>query len=628
MGLLAPYADDSEWPETNGMGLLSPYTQMVLNANPGTGPLASPANATNGAGSMSALPAGYSDAGLLSQGQPDYTLGSRGMNDNNNGAGMTETPTGSFGPMSARTARMAGGNTDTAQSPSMMPQSQPAQGQSPYGDLSGSPYGQPMTMAAQAPSQGVQMPPQQRGSQQPFGSLDRNAFPSPYGAVDRTASFTPPATLGGYNDTTALEGGPEQLAYLFNKKQNPDLPSPGATPAGGAPFNAPRQPKADDPGFLEKLTGVLGGVYGQGGPGDGLINLGLALMSPGNKAQNVMQAGQMAQLNDYKKSQLLAAQQKQQRETLALQGNMQTLKKAYPDWSPEQLAAAAQNPSLVQEAVKTINPSEISRTLTDPAERAKFGIRPDDATLYQVDRTGKLTSPGKPMVSVDMRGENSFSTEAGQLQAKRFNGYIAGADKAQGAMGDINNLREISRRAGSQGATADFKRMIGPYAEAAGINIEGLPDIQAFNSVIQKLAPQMHVSGSGATSDIEFKGMLSALPQLSANPAAREAILNTMEAQQRHAMTQGEIAAKVFNGDMTKTEGEKALRSLPDPMTSFRTFRAQNPDAFANAPAASSNAPGSATQQSAPPIPGARQAADGHFYVSDPSRPGKYLKVQ
>ncbi|MDB5597773.1 MAG: hypothetical protein JWM36_4734 [Hyphomicrobiales bacterium] len=583
MGLLAPYTDDSEWPH-NPTGLLSPYAQMVLSANPGTGPLATPANATDGARSVP--PAGYSDGGLLSQGQPDYTLGSRGLNDNNNGAGMTETPTGSFGPMSARTARMAGGNTDTAQSPSMMSQGQPAQAQSPYGDLSGSPYGQPMTMAAQAPSQGVQMPPQQRGSQQPFGSLDRNAFPSPYGAVDRTASFTPPAQLGGYNETTALEGGPEQLAYLYKQKNSPDLPSQNATPAGGAPFNAPQQPKADDPGFLEKLTGALGGIYGQGGPGDGLINLGLALMSPGNKAENVMKAGQMAQLNDYKKSQLLAAQQKQQRETLALQGNMQTLKKAYPDWTPEQLAAAAQNPSLVQEAVKTINPSEVSRTLTDPAERAKFGIRPDDTTLYQVDRTGKLTSPGKPAVSVDMRGENSFSTEAGQLQAKRFNGYIAGADKAQGAIGDINNLREMSRRLGSQGATADFKRMIGPYAEAAGVNIEGLPDIQAFNSVIQKLAPQMHVAGSGATSDIEFKGMLSALPQLSANPAAREAILNTMEAQQRRAMAQGDIAAKVFNGDMTKAEGEKALREMPDPMTAFRTFRAQNPDAFANAPQA------------------------------------------
>ncbi len=30
---------------------------------------------------------------------------------------------------------------------------------------------------------------------------------------------------------------------------------------------------------------------------------------------------------------------------------------------------------------------------------------------------------------------------------------------------------------------------------------------------------------------------------------------------------------------------------------------------------------------STPPVPGARQAPDGNFYVSDPNRPGKYLRV-
>lgn len=34
-----------------------------------------------------------------------------------------------------------------------------------------------------------------------------------------------------------------------------------------------------------------------------------------------------------------------------------------------------------------------------------------------------------------------------------------------------------------------------------------------------------------------------------------------------------------------------------------------------------------AATPSAPPVPGAKQAPDGNFYVPDPSRPGKYLKV-
>jgi hypothetical protein len=56
------------------------------------------------------------------------------------------------------------------------------------------------------------------------------------------------------------------------------------------------------------------------------------------------------------------------------------------------------------------------------------------------------------------------------------------------------------------------------------------------------------------------------------------------------------------------------------------------------------NAPGALPQQAAnapqvpapppqavnamPPIPGARQSADGNWYVDDPDRPGQYLKVK
>jgi hypothetical protein len=33
-------------------------------------------------------------------------------------------------------------------------------------------------------------------------------------------------------------------------------------------------------------------------------------------------------------------------------------------------------------------------------------------------------------------------------------------------------------------------------------------------------------------------------------------------------------------------------------------------------------------QEAAPPLPGAKQAPDGKWYVDDPRRPGKYLEVR
>lgn len=47
-------------------------------------------------------------------GQPDYTLGSRGLTDQFNRGQHTDTLTGGIGPMSARTARLAGGGVPDA----------------------------------------------------------------------------------------------------------------------------------------------------------------------------------------------------------------------------------------------------------------------------------------------------------------------------------------------------------------------------------------------------------------------------------------------------------------------------------------------------------------------------------
>jgi len=54
-----------------------------------------------------------------------------------------------------------------------------------------------------------------------------------------------------------------------------------------------------------------------------------------------------------------------QREQGALQGNMETLKKAYPEWSDQQLMAGAQQPAVVQEAIKRLSPQEQFKSETD-----------------------------------------------------------------------------------------------------------------------------------------------------------------------------------------------------------------------------------------------------------------------
>lgn len=237
----------------------------------------------------------------------------------------------------------------------------------------------------------------------------------------------------------------------------------------------------------------------------------------------------------------------------------------------------------------------------------------------------ELKKAGSTNISIDQKGEAKFDEEFGKKQADRWNKYIESADSAERKLVDIGTLRQISQRMGSQGSAADVKEAIGPFAEALGVNIEGLSDIQAYSSIIQRLAPQQRAPGSGSTSDIEFKGFLRSMPMLSQHPAAREVTLNTMEALARDEVSRGEIATKLATGEIKRGEAEKMMRSLPDPLKAFSDWRKANPGVYGEATRG-----GASTSQGGekPPVQGARQGNDGGWYVPDPARPGKYLQVR
>lgn len=153
-------------------------------------------------------------------------------------------------------------------------------------------------------------------------------------------------------------------------------------------------------------------------------------------------------------------------------------------------------------------------------ERKDFGI-PEGQAAYKT-RSGEIKfGPAGTKVDINQKGENKFEEELGKGQAKRFNDLIAEGDAAQGRLADIQTLRETSRRLGSQGSSANLKSTIGPYAESLGIKVDGLSDIQLYESITNRLAPTLRAPGSGSTSDIEFKGFMRAIGPLSNTPAAR-----------------------------------------------------------------------------------------------------------
>lgn len=293
--------------------------------------------------------------------------------------------------------------------------------------------------------------------------------------------------------------------------------------------------------------------------------------------------------------------------------------------TPEQLIGAVSLPNLPSGQKDIAKMLLAEKLKVNPEIQKLEAFRRDPALMKMAI---ELRRAGSTQVNV---GDNSkkFNEELDKKTADRFAKYIDNADAAEKKMVDINSMREISARMGSQGAAAGVKEAVGPYAEALGINIEGLSDIQAYGQIIQRLAPQQRAPGSGSTSDVEFKGFLKSLPGLSQNPQAREAGLNTMEALSRDEIARGEIATKVSTGELSRVEAEKALRSLPDPMRGFVAWRKANPELYG---LALSNRPMPAGAK-ARPVPNVAPKAgaleDGYrFMGGDPADPKSWRKVQ
>lgn len=283
--------------------------------------------------------------------------------------------------------------------------------------------------------------------------------------------------------------------------------------------------------------------------------------------------------------------------------------------SPQALAAGLQNPNAGNPNRLAIAAQLLSDPRTPPHMRALIAQqmkprdqwiteRGTDGSIYQrnsltnelkaieksdvlpqaaVDQKIAIAAAGRPQTTIDQRAESKFDEELGKGQAKRWNGYIESGQAAQKKMVDINAMRDISKRLGTQGAMANAKEVFGPYADALGINVDGLSDIQAYSSIVQRLAPQQRAEGSGSTSDIEFKGFLKSLPTLTQNPQAREMTLNTMEALTRDEIARGEIASQLASKEITRVEAEKQLKALPDPMQGFAEWRKANPGLYGEA---------------------------------------------
>ena len=201
-----------------------------------------------------------------------------------------------------------------------------------------------------------------------------------------------------------------------------------------------------------------------------------------------------------------------------------------------------------------------------------------------IDYQTALRKAGASNTSVTVNpaaGENAFQKTFGEGQAKRYNEMIDQGDQANNMIGDIKALQDIGTRI-QTGAGAQAKLLLGPYAQALGVTVDGLDDLQAYQAVVSRLAPQMRVPGSGANSDFEARQFLLSLPTLGNTPGGNKLIEDTLMGIAQNKRAAGDIARQAGTGQITRQQADQMLQALPDPFTAFR----QSGASAAPAPAA------------------------------------------
>jgi hypothetical protein len=193
---------------------------------------------------------------------------------------------------------------------------------------------------------------------------------------------------------------------------------------------------------------------------------------------------------------------------------------------------------------------------------------PEDFTTWM--RAGKKA--GATTVNVG-QNSNKFAEKSDEEAAKRLATIVEQGNGAPQMIGDMDMLVDLGSKIGT-GKLAEFKLAVGPYADALGIDVDGLSESQAFDSITSRIAPNMRPAGAGATSDFDAKQYLASIPSLSRMPEGNEIIAGTMKAIAENKVAAAEIAAAAQRGEKTWQDAETEIRALPNPYARFKEFQA------------------------------------------------------
>jgi hypothetical protein len=337
--------------------------------------------------------------------------------------------------------------------------------------------------------------------------------------------------------------------------------------------------------WQQPLAALFGGISAAAQPG-GFANFGAGVNQTMQQQQQAAQAQQMAELRDLEIQQqqqqmARANQEAAQREAAGQQiaamlgGGIQTASAAgqpnaaqgqpamFQNWTPEQRALVTQ--------YAQSNPDQALGFLTEqafaqpPAEKLT-----DDQREYQFAQSQGYKGGFLDFI-LDQKKAGAPSTTVN-------NSISSGESPADAAQRKKLSEKEGERWSALQesgtvaaGLQQDFEaldQLIGvvPSGPIEGRLAEAFPGFSsagdAFQSIVVRVAPSLRTPGSGATSDVEYEGMLKSLPRLRNQPEANTAIAAMMKAKAAINLERAQVVTAYQNEQITAAEARSALSEL------------------------------------------------------------------
>lgn len=171
--------------------------------------------------------------------------------------------------------------------------------------------------------------------------------------------------------------------------------------------------------------------------------------------------------------------------------------------------------------------------------------------LYSIKPDGTISKVGGGGTTVNVGGEGgALSKKLDENEATILGSYLTAGNQSASMLGDLEMLDQVLTLAPQGPVTGRLAVMLPGVSSAA----------DAAQSIIKRVAPSLRVEGSGATSDIEYNGMLQSLPALSNSPIANQAISAMMQAKARVNVERAQIVQAFQNSDRSP-EAAQAMRT-------------------------------------------------------------------